>query len=743
MTLLLYVSPLIFSTALGLFLTFFILRIRYVPGSRPLGALILAAALWSAGYALEFLVPSFSGKLFWAKFQYLGIATIPVAWLLFCHRYLESHEWPRSLRNRLLLVLIPVVTLILVWTNEAHHLIWGETRLQGTGPIQVLAIHHGPWFWVFWAYSYVLLAFGSVRLVRTLLGSARLQNWQIRLALAAVAMPWLGNLLYAVGLSPIRYLDLTPFIFAVAGLILSMSLFRFQLANIPPIAHEQIFDGQEDQLVVLDSREFVVDLNPAAHAKARILGKAAIGRPLDQVFPELAPWAGQAGNADEFHAEIVQGEVPDERFYDLHISPLPHASTRPFGRLIVLHEITQYIREQERLEQARAQLQGIVSDRTNELRLTVERLQFELAQRTLAEKRFEEVIESAPDAMLLVDQRGVIRLVNAQAERLFGYARSELLGKPIDGLMPPRQRKRHDGYITEFFARPVVRHVQSPLNYTAQRKDGSRFPAEISMGPVNTADGIWAACSVRDITERRKAEEEQNRLLEELGQSQAEQQALTARLQEVQEAERRQIAEELHDRIGQNLTGINLNLQIIENVLGPAGDPAVLGRLVDSQKLIEQTTRDVRDVMADLHPPLLDEYGLVSTLQWYSAQFSKRTGIVARLSGSEFVPRLPPNVELVLFRMVQEALTNVAKHARARKVAITVESSEGAACLHIEDDGRGFDIKPLKPGSDQPHWGMMTMQQRASSIGALLEIRSAPGRGTHLSISLRRSNDVD
>src|SRR5512140_974550 len=132
-TLLLYVSPLIFGVLLGLALVISIARVRYVPGSRSLSVMIAGGALWCGGYALEFLSPNLGGKIFWAKFQYFGIVTIPLAWLYFSHRYLESHDWPRLLISRLLLPVIPALTLVFVWTNEAHRLIWQDWHVQDVG----------------------------------------------------------------------------------------------------------------------------------------------------------------------------------------------------------------------------------------------------------------------------------------------------------------------------------------------------------------------------------------------------------------------------------------------------------------------------------------------------------------------------------------------------------------------------------------------------------------------------------
>ncbi len=164
---------------------------------------------------------------------------------------------------------------------------------------------------------------------------------------------------------------------------------------------------------------------------------------------------------------------------------------------------------------------------------------------------------------------------------------------------------------------------------------------------------------------------------------------------------------------------------------------------MNSLKLVEETTRQVRDVMADLHPPALDEYGLVSALRWYSSNFSQRTGIVMQVIGEELAPRLPANVELVLFRILQEALNNVAKHAQATQVEVMVESNPETACFTVKDNGQGFDLQTLDTTAEQPHWGMLNMEQRAASIEGQLTIQSSPGQGTQVSVTIRRSPHED
>ena len=156
--------------------------------------------------------------------------------------------------------------------------------------------------------------------------------------------------------------------------------------------------------------------------------------------------------------------------------------------------------------------------------------------------------------------------------------------------------------------------------------------------------------------------------------------ALTARLAEVQERERQQLARELHDRIGQNLTSLSLNLNIIEQLLPESTPPAVSDRLRDSLEVIGEASRRVRDVMAELRPPVLDDYGLLAALRWYGELFALRSGLDVRVDGRDPEPRPGLPLETALFRIAQEALNNVVKHARAHRVGHTrADGWRGAA----------------------------------------------------------------
>jgi signal transduction histidine kinase len=212
---------------------------------------------------------------------------------------------------------------------------------------------------------------------------------------------------------------------------------------------------------------------------------------------------------------------------------------------------------------------------------------------------------------------------------------------------------------------------------------------------------------------------------------------VSRRLVEVQEAERRGLANELHDLVGQKLTALSINLNIVKTQLAPSTTAQASARLEDSLTLVEETIESIRDVMAELRPAILDDYGLTPVLRWYAEQFTKRTGVATAVIEQGPIRRLPPTVEEALFRIAQEALANVAKYARAQKATVTVEVTPQVMCLTIADDGCGFDPAAVHHPARDHGWGLMIMRERAASVGAQLNVESAPGRGARVIVTLQ------
>lgn len=229
------------------------------------------------------------------------------------------------------------------------------------------------------------------------------------------------------------------------------------------------------------------------------------------------------------------------------------------------------------------------------------------------------------------------------------------------------------------------------------------------------------------VTERVRAREQ-------LRAAASRQQALARRLVEVQEDEHRRLSAELHDRIGQNLTALSINLNIIGS--SNAQGDATAARLGDSRKLLEQTIASVRDLITELRPAALDDYGLLAGLRWFGAQVHERTGLKVAVLGEELSPRLDPAAESALFRISQEALTNIVKHAQAKNATLTVHRRNARVILDIADDGCGFNSQAQAQSGPRGHWGLEMMRERAEAVGAQLHVESSPGHGTLVVIEM-------
>jgi signal transduction histidine kinase len=212
-------------------------------------------------------------------------------------------------------------------------------------------------------------------------------------------------------------------------------------------------------------------------------------------------------------------------------------------------------------------------------------------------------------------------------------------------------------------------------------------------------------------------------------------QAMSRRLVEAQESERRQFSRELHDRVGQNLTALSINLDILKSQLADNGNEAFRSRLNDASALLESTAGAIENVMSELRPPMLDDYGLLPALQWYANEFSRRTGIQVRVDGDEAMKRLPQASEIALFRIAQEALNNVAKHAHASNVNVSIERSVDGFTMSVWDDGVGIEAA-ASGARRRPGLGMVTMRERTQAVGGRFEVRSASSGGTRVAVRI-------
>lgn len=228
---------------------------------------------------------------------------------------------------------------------------------------------------------------------------------------------------------------------------------------------------------------------------------------------------------------------------------------------------------------------------------------------------------------------------------------------------------------------------------------------------------------------------ERERLFSAVRQQRSQLRALTSKLTEVQESERRQLARELHDEMGQALTAIRMDLAAVEGALPDDTPPTARERLAEAVNLTDQTLEQIRELSLDLRPPMLDDLGLVPTLRWYLKRYARRSNIEAGLSVQGLEQRLTPAVETALYRVVQEALTNVVRHANASGVHLRLEYAPFSILLQIEDDGCGFDVDAVllrEVGS----MGLLSMRERVMLLGGAFSVDSTGSVGTQITIEI-------
>ncbi len=480
-------------------------------------------------------------------------------------------------------------------------------------------------------------------------------------------------------------------------------------------------------------------------------------------------------------------------------------------------------------------------DIQNIIRDASERKRAEQALRD-SEAHFRLVVESTPNALIMVDAQGVMTLVNAQTEQMFGYRREELLGRSVDMLVPRGAHAGHAELRRGFMRSPSRRAMGAGRDLHGLHKDGREVPIEIGLNPVTTAEGTWVLASIIDITERRRAEQAlrdsevlfrslveattqavwmaeadgsvlsmsetfeqmtdipfgadfaerwteaihpddrdatwmawreasargerfavQYRLrMRDGGYRHMEAYAvpvregsgpvqrwigtltdvqdrkdreehlrlLPQRLLETQEKERRRIARELHDEVGQALTASQIKLRDLEK--GLAGTPQAAGA-AEVAGIIATLLQQVRQMSLDLRPSVLDDLGLVSAMRWFLRERMGKSGVEVEFESDPEIPRLGPQLETTLFRVFQSALTNVLRHAEARHVRVRLAFIGSNLSLEIQDDGKGFDLVAARRRARQGgSLGLLGIEEWVRLSGGDVMIESGSGRGTRV-----------
>jgi PAS domain S-box-containing protein len=353
----------------------------------------------------------------------------------------------------------------------------------------------------------------------------------------------------------------------------------------------------------------------------------------------------------------------------------------------------------------------------------------DVTDRKAAEALAGSVVRASLDPIIVMDHRGLIVEFNPAAEATFGYRRDEILGRLVADLMPVKYRAAHRAGLARFLESGEARVLGRRMEVSALRADGTEFPVELTVTRVEGKEPAMFTASLRDITERVRAEEEVRESLARLRATDEQRRRLLERVVAAQEEERRRIAADIHDDSVQVMSAVGIRLESLQRMVE---DERVHEAVEQLQRTVGEAVDRLRQLMFELRPAALDREGFVPALRTYLDRVRSESGLSCSLHNN-LVAEPPESTRLALYRIVQEAVTNVRKHAHASELTVFLDPRDGGTLVRVVDDGRGFDSRNgivSRPG----HLGVSAMREQAEMARGRFSLRSRPGGGTTVEV---------
>ena len=425
------------------------------PGNVAFTLLMLSLCVWSFASVFEAGATDSDNKLFWSKWQYLGIATLPPLWLFFSAEFTYQKKF--SDKVRLIILVIPAITLILAFTNEFHGLLWSNIIVQHD-LMNIAVYDHGPWFYVHVLYSYALLFLGTVWLIQKFLRNSAENRQQIYIIIVGVIIGWTANILYVFGLLPLSGLDITPLSFTGIAIMLAWNIYKNRLFEVVPIARDLLLENMADGVIVIDPNDVIIDINPSAIKLISSLNlRSPVGQSIWTAFDKYTKIFEPLRGKSNFSTELKLEEIPP-RYIGLNVSSVYRGNRVEIGRIIVLFDITE---------------RKVIEEKESEQRKLAEALA-DTAEAINSSLNLDEVLEKILENVGKVVPHDTANIALLDVNHMVNFVKT----------------KGYEKYGTEDIVSKIIYNVDDVVNLKKMAETG-----EVTINADTDADPEW----VRDV----------------------------------------------------------------------------------------------------------------------------------------------------------------------------------------------------------------------------------------------------
>jgi len=354
-----YLIPLFISAFITFLLSIYSYKYRNVKGARAFFLSMLTGSLWALANGLEMAGVDLETKIFWANIQYFFYAFAPLIWLIMVFEFTEREKLVNK-KNIFVLSLIPIFTIILVWTNSYHNLMRSNISLESTGIFSVIIKDYGPWFWVHFIYVYILNVLSILFLIKAIWNRNNIYKNQTFYLFLGYSLIFISNFLYVIGYNPINRFDISPVLFSISGLLMGWGIFRYKMFDIVPIARTTIIEEMASGIVVVDKKKRIIDINPRIkdmfflNKTKKYLGESlnVISDQLDNIFESIS----FESNEGFINKELTYECKNKTYYYEIFISFIDDNKNNLLAGVMIIHDITDLKKAREKITEQQKEL---------------------------------------------------------------------------------------------------------------------------------------------------------------------------------------------------------------------------------------------------------------------------------------------------------------------------------------------------------------------------------------------------